>query len=268
MALESRFEFPNFILTGTADTASHEVERGTIEEDGTTFLLELIRSRKMPHGNFLIGNIRNSNGGKILWAFPKGEFDGIGVLVPTKHGAAIVLFHPHRDGKVEWVIPLSTLVSSRKLELRKQIEMKTEAGEWLGREVNFTTAERKVMDVIAKRKQAAQVARLAAQDAERAREHRERLHRREERRMVILGRKEVHAFASDGKHRKGLPVLESEWATLPNDEHCILVEAISEDGTIGTPIEAFVVDKKGGGSPRKKFRMPVTFCPRRTNGAN
>jgi hypothetical protein len=67
----------------------------------------------------------------------------------------------------------------------------------------------------------------------------------------ILKRSTVEAWSSKGQKFFGVPITEDEWMALPDGKYCVLMKD-------GTPVEAFIVDKKG--SSVKKARATEVFA--------
>lgn len=250
MTETSRFSFPGFQpirLKETKDTATHEVEMGTLENEGQTFVLEVIRRRGAP--SFLIAKISGKKG--LLWDFKAENFNGIGLIVSTSVGPAIALKGRNWRDPVERIILLSTLLG-KQVDLRIQLRAKEEAAKELGCEYITSPAEEKVIRFEAKRKkEEAEAKKKAAEEAEKARYEERRL-AREALLKRVFTRPEVRGFTASGKPRRGIPVLRTEWPSLPEGTFVIVVESYDDETRkAGGLVEAFRVEKKPGRNPEK-----------------
>jgi hypothetical protein len=162
----SRFQFPGFILSGSNDTPTYEVEVGRIEHGGTVFVLDVIRNKEHTDLSFMVAKIHDT-ADKLLWAFQKEGFEGVGLLAQGCDGEPVIaLVGKGKTGKVERVIPLSKLVSNQPVDLRRMVWHKVEAAKFLDREYVFSTTEDRLIKIEADRKEAEQEAtRIAAAKA-------------------------------------------------------------------------------------------------------
>ncbi len=247
---KSRFQFPGFTLTASRDTSTHEVEVGTITDGGVVFVVELIRNARFPNLDFLLAKVTDVKS-EVLWTFKSENFDGAGVLAKAGDVTVIAIMGRGKNGKVERVTPFGRLTTHQPINLRKQIELKMLAAEFLGRKFNLTATESAIAGVDAQREFEA---RKAVKEAEREA-------RQVERRDRILGikkRTRLEAYAADGSVRHGYPVVETEWPSMPNGTFVILVDSIDENGKPGKAIECFRVVKERGQNALKANSVLVT----------
>lgn len=263
-----RFGFPGFGLVKVEDTSTHQIEIGTLQEGDTTFVLKMIRNVAHPNLNFLVSSV--SIGEKVVWDFRLEGFKGVGVLAKAGDTIVITFVGNGKFGKVERVIPLNQLSGVQPLGLIGQMALKREAAAFLGRDYELTENELKIEAAHQKRQNEKQgaAARIAAAAAEAA--HRdEQIAReaaaaareiaRQERVQKLLTRGQVVGYSAAGQRRHGVPVLESEWLSLPNGTYVVIVDSIDETtGKIGNLLEAFQVTKERGKNPRKGFPVSVS----------
>lgn len=251
MANQSRFLFPGVTFVAAKDTTTHEVEVIRIEDGGNAFVLELIRKMGNPNFNFLVAAVADS-AGKPLWGFKSTGFTGLGLLAKAGDETVIALVGSGRDGKVERVIPLVSLISGGPADLVRLANLKREAAKFLGREHQLSPLEAQLLKASIERQREEQeaVERVAAEAREAARMERIR---------KLLARGQVTGYTADGKSRYGLPVLETEWMSCSPGTLVIVVKTIDEKtGAVGEMIEAFKVLKERGKNPTKGYAMPVT----------
>lgn len=264
----SRFSFPSFVFGFVADTATHQIENGTIQEDGVTFVLTMLRNKQY---NFLpFGIAAVAVDGKPVWAFNNHKkqtgFDGVALLAKAGEATVIALVGRGREGKVEQVIPLSSFASASPVGMKALLDMKMKAGVFLGRGFQLTELEANLWQIGEERRKAAERALAHAVAAKAAEEQlavdgassaRETV--RLERVNKLLARQSVEGWTATGQHRSGVPVVASEWVSLPGGTKAIIVSSYDEKvGVAGELVEAFVVIKKRGMDPAKRFAMPVS----------
>ena len=251
MANQSRFLFPGATFVAAKDTATHEVEVMRIEDGDNVFVLELIRKGGNPNFNFLVASITDGDG-KSLWNFKSAGFAGLGLLAKAGDETVIALVGPGRDGKVERVIPLASLIKGGPVDLARMAHLKRAAAKFLGREHQLSELEGRLLKASIERERQEREAadRAAAEAREAARTVRIR---------KMLSRGQVTGYTADGKSRYGIPVLETEWASCTPGTFVIVVKTIDEQtGAIGEMVEAFKVMKERGKNPSKGYVMLVT----------
>ncbi len=248
-----RFSFAGFVPVRQTDTPTHEVEVGKITQDDEVFIVHMIRRKGLPFvGRFLVAKVFQQN--KCLWDFPRDSFQGLGFLTLADEEVVIALVGNGRQGKVEEIIPFSFLVKRRPLNLRRKIELKRLAAEYLGRGYNLTETECQ----IAKRDD-----QQRREDQRATREARRRLRMELINRIIKRGR--IEAYTSDGGLRFGLPVVDEEWQSLANGTYVVRVKNYNDEtGEAGVPIEAFRVMKGKGRNPAKG--SPTYVWENRGNG--
>lgn len=252
--IKSRFKFPGFVVTANRDTRTHEIDVGKIEVSGTPLVLTMLRPLAHQNLSFVPASVAREDG-MVLWEFKrsKGEFNGIGLLVQAGDETVIALVGHGKEGKVERVIPLLNLLSSApaQIELKRAARLKWAAAKALQRQHNLSPAERRVLARDLRKQREAE---HAARKAEREKREAARL----ERAMNIVRRGMIAAFTTEGQRRFGYPVVGDEWQSLSKGLKVIRVESIGEDGTIGAPVEAFVVWKERGQNPTKAHLLAVS----------
>lgn len=259
-----RFDFPGFTPVCRRDTSTHEVEVGKITVGGEVLVVHMIRrfGLRLPGGgDFLVAKVFYEEGDTLLWEFPKGAFDGIGLLARAGEETVIALVvGGGRDRVVKDIIPLSVIRTSQ-IELRRKMELKRRAAEFLGCDVVFSAVER----LVSKREQERLRLEREAAEEEKRREEQEAY---EARRAVhkefvssILSRGELLVYTKGGLSRRGVPTTAREWMSLPHGTFVVLVESYDEDARkAGAPVESFRVLKSGGGRrPEKGSSAPVTL---------
>ena len=250
MTQEPRFQFPGFSFREAQDTATHQVEVGTIQDGGVTYLVTMIRNKQFDFLRFGVSQIRDSNE-RDLWLYALGGIDGFATLANANSQTVMAIIGKGKYGKLERVIPLSSLTNHTPINIRSLIRLKHAAAAFLGMDYVLTNSEATV-DRLDREREA--VRKLEAFRAEAA----ERATARERRVRELLTRGQVTGYTIDGTARHGIPVLESEWMSCSNGTSVVIVESISEDGTIGAPREAFKVVKERGKDPKKGFSAFVT----------
>lgn len=249
-----RFTFPGFAPVRQADTSTHEVEVGRITLGDEVFIVHMIRKAGLSfEGNFLVAKVFDHAESKRLWEFPKYSFEGLGLLAQAGNEVVITLVSKGRDGKVEEVFPFSSIATHQPTNLRRKIELKRLAAEYLGKSYNLTNTERAVVKRDSER-------RREEEQTERERQHEARQQARMELIARITSRGRVEAYTSDGRKRYGLPVVGEEWQSLSGGTYVVLVESYDDTtGDMGNPIEAFEIVKEKGKNPKKGFPAPVTW---------
>jgi hypothetical protein len=238
--MNTTFAYPNFRAISEEDGPTHEVRIVEFKVGDRVFTAKLIRSRRVaPEGYFLVANIRGADpNGKKLWEFPHARRSHqLGVLVQTSADEVVVAFISKDSRKVEEVMPLSPLPEQPRLEIRRAIGLKLEAGERLGLKCEFDPFEQTVARVVTERRE--------AEETECRRQREERVER-------IRNRKSMTAYTANGERRWGTPVIEAEWPSLVHGAWAILVASYNEEsGGCGEPLEAFRVDKRSGRAAQK-----------------
>lgn len=249
-----RFTFPGFVPVRQADTSTHEVEIGKINLNDEVFIVHMIRKSGLSfEGSFLAAKIFDHTEKTCMWQFPKDSFVGLGLLAQAGSEIVVALVGNGREGKVEEIIPLSSITSHRPTNIRRRIELKRLAADYLGRNYNLSLSERAIVKHDGTRRQ-------EEERAKREREYETRQKAREELITRIMGRGQVEAYTSDGRKRFGLPVLSSEWPSLSHNTYVVLVESYDEASCeMGNPIEAFQIVKEKGQNPKKGSPAPVTW---------
>lgn len=249
-----RFTFSGFVPVRQADTSSHEVEIGKINLNDEVFIVQMIRKARLPfEGSFLVAKIFDGTEGTCLWQFPKDSFVGLGLLAQAGNEVVVALVGNGREGKVEEIIPFSSITAHQPTSLRRKIELKQLAADYLNRDYNLTSTERAIVKHDGVRRQ-------EEERIERERQHEARQKARMELIDRITSRGRVEVYTSDGRKRFGLPVLNSEWPSLSDKTFVVLVESYDDTaGKSGNPIEAFQIVKEKGQNPKKGFPTPVTW---------
>jgi hypothetical protein len=251
MTNKNRFQFPGFVASENKDTPTHEVEAGRLRSGDNMFVLDMLRNKAYPDLPFVVAKIYDATG-KFLWDFKSANFEGVGLLAMACGEVVVALVGRGKTGKVERVIPLSKLISTRPIDLLRAVWLKAEAAKFLGREYVFSPAE----DIFIKKELARKE---AEQEAERVAAAEARAAARQELISTILKRGVLEVYTADGRKRHGLPVHGNEWLSLSNGTYVVLVESIGEDGRPGTPVEAFQIVKERGKNSQKGFAAAVTL---------
>jgi hypothetical protein len=247
-----RFNFAGFTLLRTADNATHEVEVGKVTMGEQSFVVHMIRRAGLAfEGNFLLAKICDSTENE-LWNFSVTQFNGVGLLARVGDELVISLVGRGREGKVEDVIPFSSIFEHQPVGILRKFELKKGAADFLGREYQISVAENKLHKIALEQKLAAEVAAREAA-AEARREAREQLKR------TIFARGQIQVYTSTGQKRFGYPVLETEWSSLDKGTSVVLVESVGANGPVGKVVEAFQIKKERGKNPEKDFLTPVTL---------
>jgi hypothetical protein len=204
-------------------------------------------------GNFLVAQVFDRTESNLLWEFPKHSFHGLGLLAQAGDEVVVALVGKGRDGRIEAVVPFSSIAEQQPVNLRRKIELKRLAAEYLGKGYSLTDTEHKVIKRDSER-------RREEEQAERERQHEARQQARIELIDRVMGRGRVEAYTSDGRKRYGLPVVGEEWQSLPNGTYVVLVESYNDEtGEMGDPIEAFQIVREKGKNPKKGFPASVTW---------
>jgi hypothetical protein len=251
---QSRFIFPGFKRTRIEDTSTHEVEIGTIEDGGHIYNLMMIRNAMHKGMNFLVSKIADSRGTEI-WDFKNECFCGVGVLAQAEEEIVIAFVGKGREGAVERIIPLRSFYASEQPDLYRLISLKRGAARFLNRDHRLSEAENLLVEIDS-REQQAERSKLAqaARDEEAAARH--------ERICRMLARGKITCYTAQGKIRYGIPVLESEWASITPGLYVVVVDSVDDKtGRIGKPIQAFRVVKQRGKNPEKAYAANVTAEP-------
>jgi hypothetical protein len=255
MQTSARFALPGFKLLLCADNPPYEVEFGLIKVAGQEFQVEIIRRvTTTANGSFLLAAIRNVGGNKLLWKFNKHcpqTGDLIGRLMLLDDEYVIVYTGTGRDGMVEKVLRLSHVLGMRPEDNPLvQARDKLAIGQRIKRPVRYTPTE--------------QAALLAQQRDERATKSATGEHkvvRRKQRQHQLLQRPRITVRTATGRQRDGIPVIESEWPTLPHNTRAILVSwynhATAEYGDV---LETFRVEKSRGGRVKKVEAIQHVFA--------
>lgn len=246
MAIESRYVFPGYVPASIRDTATMEIEIGTIKGRDTEYTVHVLRPREPEGLPFLVGTIKV--GSTVIWDFKRENTTDYGRLAWADDELVIAFLGRGRDGTLRRVIPVDA-IGKRPFAMQKLMQLKIAAAEFLNREVEWTKEERRVRQILAER------ARVEVEQAEKA-ERAKREAAKQERITRLLSRERVVAYTPDGKQRHGLPMVGDEWMSLPHGTFVVLVESYTEE-TTGAPIEAFMVKKERGGNPRKDSVAPV-----------
>ncbi len=262
MSVQPRFEFPGFALRAVQDTSTYEVEVGTIQEDGTTFVLTLVRKNTLTHLPFSVSKVQDS-ADQTLWDYRiANHVDSFSVMAMAGNKPVIAINSRGKYGKVLRVVPLSSLIGDKPTGLREELQLKKAAAEFLGMEFQLLPVEHKLQEADLARtrveEEAARVAARAEREAAEAAALKERLQEKVLRIRAIQNRAPVTGYTASGQTRYGVPALESEWRSLHDGTFVMLVDSVGENGEVGNLIESFKVAKGGGKSPRKEFRASVT----------
>jgi hypothetical protein len=245
---QGHFEFPGFTFTGVqASGPNHEVNLGKIESGGVTFVLTMLRGTTIPDLPFMLASVATD--GKVIWTFEK-SFNGVGLLAKAGDELVVAIVGKGKTGKVEQIIPFSTLVGDQRPDVIAMLNLKKAAANFLRREYDLTDIENRVVKIASQRI-------LLETEAEEKRRREEREHARIEMIKRIVQRPRLTGYTSNGWKMYGLPVLETEWQSLQDGTYAILVESIGVDGP-GKMIEAFRVVKERGKDPKKGSVASVT----------
>lgn len=237
------------------DYPNHEVKIVKIGE----VTLEMLRSKKVPDGDFLPANAADSQG-KRLWSFKDENFDGFGKLVEFKGEYFIYL--EDRQRVIHRIILVSDLPKIQRIAIGDQFItiggrdahelylLKVEIAKFLHATFVATKDEQDLLSVMAAlHKVELEKERIRKQEELQAKEQ-AKLQRIAE----ILARVKITAHTDDGKKRFGSPVVGSEWEMLPNDTAVVVVNDLEEK----IPTEAFFVKRNAGGRVSKGSPVKVS----------
>jgi hypothetical protein len=262
--LISRYDtLPGFAIEANQDTDTHYVEVGMITDGKFDFRATVIRSNKISDdGFFLISKIADEKNAE-LWNFKQEHFDGLGTIAKAGDAYVIALIGKGWKGKVERIVPFSTMKSHQPMDLRQKIELKKLAAEFLNRDFELSEPERLIQarDVVKPTAEQIEKQReLAAQiAAEEAVKKQQREAARAERVRKILAREVITGFTAEQQERYGVPVLSGEWPSLPDKTRVIIVSSYDDEtATVGNLIEAFAVMKLPQKNPQKQYCVPVS----------
>ena len=265
MTTNTRFDFPGFTLVKVADTSTHQVEIGTIVDGGNTFLVEMVRNNNFTFLPFMLASVRD-NSGKVLWSYSDQNYTGVVSLAKTGGDVVLACREKGRDGRLEKIKLLSSLLNSKPIDLRTLFQLKQRTATAIGCDYTLTDIERKLeskgkIDPYAAERAAQKKAtKLAAaireqQEADRI----ARIEAKKARVATIMARPTVQCYTkADGVIRTGKPVMESEWPMLDKGTSCILVNSVNTDGSIIEPTQYFRVGKAQGKNPFKESAVDVT----------
>lgn len=249
-SIASRYDFPGYAKISMNDTSTHQFEMGTIMAGEHLFTVSLLRAVNFEKGRefpFLVSKIEH--GGKVIWDYKScGHSECYGRLAWANDELVIAFISKGVNGKVVDVTALADILAHRQTSLDRKIKLKRAAADFLNRQVEYSSHEQTVIELLAKRQREEEV-------AKKEEGHRQRLAEKLKRRAVIMAREKVYTFTLDGQPRSGIPVVGDEWHSLPSGTWVILVESYDDD--VGKPIEAFVVDKAPGGKANKGKRVFV-----------
>ena len=248
-----RFVFPAFRFLREEDSLTHEIIFGELQSGGNLFLVKLIRSKVNSGLNFLIAEVSTIRG-EILWRFKDANFAGIGLLAQSADECVIALVGKGRGGKMEQVIPFSTISEGKRPDLMASIQMKYQAAKFLGIDCQSSPSEQRVIAVLREREREAEIQARKEAEEKRDRERHEKIQR-------IISRPQIVGLTVDGKRRHGYPVTEHEWPSLSNGTFVILVTSYDDQKQVpGEMIESFEIWKGHGKNPSKKSRATVSYA--------
>ncbi len=241
-----RFSFPGFTSTASFDDARAEIEKGNLTIDGVMYSVDMVRPHTAPSGaTFLCSSIYR--GEDLIWNFKIMNFVGYSHLAMADTTPVIALVN--KSKAVVRVIPLSDMILPGSIHasrgMRALLSLKKAAAKTLNFNCELSSVEEKLARADVEKQQ-----KEANEAAENARL--EKLQRRMERREAILSRPVINVVTFDGTPRRGVPVTKDEWVVLDAETFVVLVDQISKEGKIGTPIESFCVGRNPG---KNAFRM-------------
>lgn len=249
------------VVTKT-DTFSHEVIGIEVEVDGRVLEIEALRSKKVPHGDFLPASVHVKGQKENTWSFQELKaigFTGLAKLFrlePKGHSHIDMIGLMDRNGKLMSVVPLSILGNSQlvnteeygiiylgvQFQHHELIRLKSQLARQEEVDCQLTSAEQALLKNVSDL-EGAEV------KAEKSRREVARL----ERRKAILSRAQITVYTATGEKVRGLPVMNDEWEVLGNGQPAILLESYRQDtGWAGKPIEVFRVYKTAGGHVFKR----------------
>ncbi len=257
----SRINFPGLKSWDAEDTATHEVEIVKIEDGGAVFFCTMIRNKSHKDLPFVIASIADAKR-QGIWTFKSEDFDGVGLLAKAGNSVLVALCGKGKNGRVERIVPLSSLLpDAKRLDLRAIIVLKHAVATCLGKELMLSPMETKLAEIDSVRAHEAEKARRVAQAEARAAKRIERAATFRERGMLTV-------FTLEGKKLFGTPVTEQEWPSLNTGAYAVLVEYFDTDGKPMEPREWFQVINASNGNRQKKGVTPVTTgLPQTTKAA-
>lgn len=277
-APNARAEIVGTQLVGIRDTETHLVEIHAVSICGGSDVLhlELLRSVKMPKGNFLVAKVvKPGDEEKVLWSFKEEGYTGLGKIHYDRQTDEyfILLINPRPDPRhpvLERIISLMDLPRATRATMGEARDVVYVGGKWdflkliqvkerIARELkigcSITKFEQGLREAMRQR-QADLEAELKVQqdlEAQARKEARNKL------RQEILDRPAITVWTAEDEKRWGVPVVgDQEWKMLRNNLGVVLVEQYPADPLI--PVEAFFVEKsKTSGRCGKRSVKAVTF---------
>lgn len=246
-----RFTFPGMIHVSSSDNSRVSVETGTLTADGVLYSVDMILPFSAPDGaQFLCASVQR--GAELVWKFQTEGFDGFGRLALAGDIPVVALVN--RSSVVTKVIPFPDMTKPgyplKPRGLRSNLSLKRAAATYLKMECELSDGEKMLLKADFKKEEEA---RRAVADAE----LRAKLEKKLTRKLEILSRSTITVSTADNQRRYGLPVTRDEWTCLDDGVYVVLVDGIGEDGTIGIPIESFVVGRQPGREAVKMHARPV-----------
>lgn len=264
---QSRTKIPGTKLVGIHDSETHLNEVHSIEIGGQVLHIELIRSVKMPKGDFLVARVMEpGEEGKVHWSFKDEGYSGLGKVhydLESKEYFILLINHrlDPRQPILERIIPLADLPKATRSKVEETGDIVYVGGRWnpqqlivvkerIARKLKIgcaiTKFEQGLRETMRQR-QAAQEAALRAQQEADA----------QARRQEILSRLAITVWTADGRKRWGIPVAGKEWETLPKNTGAVLVREYPADRL--EVVEAFFVHKTPGGRCAKRAAVSVNL---------
>ncbi len=271
----ARAKIPGTKLVRIRDTETHLIETHAVSiGEGEVLHLELLRSIKMPKGDFLVARVQEpGEEGKAYWSFREERFVGLGKVHfdPEIKEHFILLINNKPDPRrpvIERIISLTDLPRTTrskmgeagdivyvggKFDLLKLLQVKERIARELKIGYVVTKSEQSLREAMRKR-QVDQEAELKSQQAAAAQARHEA---REVYKQKILSRPTITVWTAKGEKRWGIPVVGDDWKLFRNNFGVVLVEQYPTNPIV--PIEAFFVEKTQGGRCGKRNAKPVTF---------
>ncbi len=222
-----------------------------IEDDGVGFILTMIRHKAYQNLPFVLANIADAKG-KTIWTFQSGTYEGIGLLAKAGESAVIALCGRGKEGKVERIVPFSSLLADAKpIHMYTEIALKKAVAVCLDKEFVLSEMEKHLIEFDA-------VAAAKAEDERRVAQAEARAAKRVERATAFRERGMLTVFTLEGKKLFGTPVTEQEWPSLNTGAYAVLVEYFDTDGKPMEPREWFQVINASNGNRQKKGVTLVT----------
>ena len=256
-------------------------ERKKIERNisGRKVVVNTMRPHSAPmDGEHLVSSVALKGGSaRNLWAFQ-----------PTRMKKTLVRLREDQDNNlyiimdsfgINEVIPVASLVSGKKMAPGELLELKAKVAWAMNSSPRYTEEERVILNAIErveKEKEAAAMQAIKAKQkaeeeaeakrkaeitakarAERKAKEAEIMSKKAKRlrkRSEILSREAVTVCNSLGYRFTGKPVTGDEWKVLEDGSRVVSVDPVSVDShgiKTGRPLEAFTVEKKGGGECRR-----------------